>query len=125
MSIGVGIDVSKATLDVAVHGQACPTRSFANTPVGHAKLGCWLVALAPTQIVLEATGGYEQAALDALYEAGLPVARVNPRQARDFARAIGQLAKTDRLDAAVLAQFAATLTLPRYCPLSPEQRRLA
>lgn len=124
MSIGVGIDVSKATLDVAVHDQA-HGRTFPNTPVGFTRLCRWLVELAPRQIVLEATGGYEQAALDALHAAGLPVARINPRQARHFAKALGQTAKTDRLDAAVLAELAAKLSVPAYQPLTAEQRRLA
>lgn len=124
MSTGVGIDVSKATLDVAVYGQSC-TRTFPNTPTGFARLSRWLGKLAPSQIVLEATGGYEQAALDALHTAGLPVARINPRRGRDFARAIGQLAKTDRLDAIVLAELAAKLPVSPYQPPTPEQRRLA
>ncbi len=55
--------------------------------------------LQPRQVVLEATGGYERAALAVLFKAGLPMVRINPRQARDFAKATGQLAKTDRLDA--------------------------
>lgn len=75
--------------------------------------------------MLEATGGYEQAALDALFAAGLPMVRANPRQVRDFAKALGQLAKTDRLDARVLAQLAATISLSPYQPACDWQRRLA
>jgi transposase len=106
----IGIDVSKATLDVAVHGRT-QQASFANTAVGHRRLAKWLLALQPRQVVLEATGRYDQAALDALHAAGLPVVRMNPRQVRDFAKATGQLAKTDRLDAAVLARMAHALEL--------------
>jgi transposase len=119
----IGIDVSKATLDVAVHGRT-QQASFANTAVGHRRLAKWLLALQPRQVVLEATGRYDQAALDALHAAGLPVVRMNPRQVRDFAKATGQLAKTDRLDAAVLARMAHALELPRYEPKSAWQRRL-
>ncbi|MHB1992223.1 IS110 family RNA-guided transposase [Metallibacterium scheffleri] len=124
MFVSVGVDVSKATLDVAIHGAAA-TRCFPNTPAGHRRLIAWLQPQGTHQVVLEATGGYEQAALDALQAAGLPVVRVNPRQARDFARATGQLAKTDRLDARMLAQMAATLPLRRYQPAAAWQRRLA
>lgn len=120
----VGIDVSKATLDVAVHGTS-EVRAFANSSAGFRRLVAWLLPQRPHQVVLEATGGYEQAALDALFAAGLPMVRVNPRQVRDFAKAMGQLAKTDRLDARVLAQLAATISLPSYRPASPWQRRLA
>lgn len=123
MSASVGIDVSKATLDVAVHGSS-EVRVFANTSTGFRRLAAWLLPQHPQRIVLEATGGYEQAALDALFLAGLPMARVNPRQVRDFAKALGQLAKTDRLDARVLAQFAATMPVTAYQPLADWQRRL-
>jgi transposase len=120
----VGIDVSKATLDVAVHG-ASEVRVFANSPAGFRRLAAWLLPQRPRQVVLEATGGYEQAALDALFAAGLPMVRANPRQVRDFAKALGQLAKTDRLDARVLAQLAATISLTPYQPACDWQRRLA
>ncbi len=124
MPVSVGVDVSKATLDVAIHG-AAELRCFPNTPAGHRRLIAWLQPQGTHQVVLEATGGYEQAALDTLQAAGLPVVRINPRQARDFARATGQLAKTDRLDARMLAQMAATLPLRPYQPAAPWQRRLA
>lgn len=119
---GIGIDVSKAQLDVAVHDG--PMAQFSNTSAGHRKLVNWLKKMPVRQVVLEATGGYEQAILDALYEAGMPVVRANARQVRDFARAIGQLAKTDRLDAVVLAYMAQTLDMQRYKPAAPWQRRL-
>ena len=100
----VGIDVSKATLDVAVRpgGEAWQA---ANEPAAIGAVVERLLALAPHVVVLEATGGYEHAVVAALATAGLPVVVANPRQVRDFGRAIGQLAKTDRIDAALLAQF--------------------
>src|SRR5690625_159777 len=123
MHEGIGIDVSKATLDVAIHGQAT-TRQFANTKAGFRRLVTWVTSLRPRQVVLEATGGFEQQALDALHAAGLPMARINPRQGRDFARATGELAKTDRLDARVLAHMAHAMTLTAYQPRAEWQRRL-
>ncbi|MEB0191033.1 MULTISPECIES: IS110 family transposase [unclassified Pseudomonas] len=92
--IGIGIDVSKATLDISVHRHKKPLRTT-NDPAGWKQAIAWMQPFEPTQVVLEATGGYEQDALDAFYSAGLPIIRVNPRQARDFAKAMGQLAKTD------------------------------
>jgi len=105
MSCYVGIDVAKATLDLAL-SVPHSLGPFANDEAGHAALIAALTPLAPALIVLEATGGYERAVTVALAAAGLPVVVANPRQIRDFAKATGQLAKTDRLDAAVLAQFA-------------------
>lgn len=124
MSAFVGIDVCKAVLDVAVLGDPKP-RQFPNTAPGFKRLATWLLGLSPKQVVLEATGGYEISALDALHAADLPVARVNPRQVRDFAKATGQLAKTDRLDAQILAQFAAAVPLVGYEPPAPWRKRLA
>ena len=101
----VGIDVGKDRLDVHIrpHGQHV---AVGNDQAGLAQLLARLEALAPRLIVLEASGGYEQPAAVALLERGLAVAVVNPRQTRKFAQALGQLAKTDRIDAAVLAHFA-------------------
>lgn len=121
--IYVGIDVSKATLEVAIHGQPA-VRSFTNDRKGLARLVSWLAPHGPGKIVLEATGGYEQVALDTLHAAGWPVARVNPRQARDFAKGCGQLAKTDALDARVLAQLAQVVNVPLYQPPSTAQRAI-
>lgn len=101
----VGIDVSKATLDVAVLPTAETWRA-ANDPDGIDALVARIVGLAPALVVLEATGRYEAPAASALATAGVPVAVVNPRQVRDFAKATGRLAKTDTLDAALLALFA-------------------
>jgi transposase len=107
----VGIDVSKARLDVHVlpSGDAW---SVANDEAAHGELAARLVQLAPTRIVLEATGGYQTAVVATLLLRELPIAVVNPRQVRDFAKATGQLAKTDRLDAEVLARFAAVIQPP-------------
>jgi transposase len=101
----VGIDVAKATLDVAVR-PAGERWSAPNDEAGIGALVTRLRPLTPALIVLEATGGFETAAVAALAAAGLPVVVANPRQVRDFARATGQLAKTDALDAQVLALFA-------------------
>ena len=101
----VGIDVSKDRLDVALRptGERC---SFDNTGPGVERLISRLVELSARLIVLEATGRYHRLVLSELLAAGLSAIAINPRQARDFARAVGVLAKTDRIDAAVLAQFA-------------------
>jgi len=104
--IAVGVDVGKALLEVAIHGEVKLQR-FDNTPAGVRRLVGLLKARGAQRIVVEATGGYEEAVLDACAEAGLWVARINPRQARNFARATGQLAKTDGLDARMLAEMAA------------------
>ena len=99
----VGIDVSKATLDVA-HDDGT-LQQVANDAAGVSSLVKQLRATPPALVVLEATGVYHHSVTAALLAAGLPVAVVNPRQVRDFARSTGQLAKTDRLDARVLARF--------------------
>lgn len=102
----VGIDVAKDHLDLAEDSDGTPVARFDNTPQGHDALADHLSAGNVARIVFEATGGYERAAVATLLARKLPVAVVNPRQARDFARATGQLAKTDALDARVLARFA-------------------
>ncbi len=104
MGAYVGVDVSKARLDIAIHGGAA--WGVGHDPKGIAALVTRLHALAPALVVCEATGGWERALVAALHAAALPVAVVNPRQARDFARSTGKLAKTDTLDAAMLAHFA-------------------
>jgi len=109
--VNVGVDVSQATLVIAVAGTP-GTWTVANDAAGHATLIARLAPLAPTRIVLEATGGYERLVTAALAAAALPAIVVNARQVRDYARATGQLAKTDALDAHVLAQFAAQLRPP-------------
>lgn len=103
-----GIDVAKDTLELAEF-EAGGQGQVTNDSVGIAALLKRMTDAPPQLIVLEATGGYEQEVVWALGTAGLPVVVVNPRQVREFARATGQLAKTDRLDAEVLARFAATV----------------
>jgi transposase len=121
----VGIDVSKQQLDVAVRPRG-ETWTVAHDEAGLSALVVRLRARAPTLIVLEATGGWEVALAGALATAGLPVAVVNPRQVRDFARSTGTLAKTDRLDAQLLAQFAdAVRPEPRPLPDAQAQELTA
>jgi transposase len=120
----IGIDVAKAWLDVATT-QDVAVRRFANDPDGIAALVTALTTQTPQMIVLEATGGHETAVTAALAAAGLAVVVVNPRQVRDFARATGQLAKTDALDARVLALFAQRME-PAVRPLpEPTAQELA
>ena len=103
----VGVDVSKHTLDVCVEpAQAQPAQTLAYDASGMAGLADRLVALKPALIVMEATGGLETTLASELIARGLPVAVVNPRQVRDFARCTGELTKTDRIDARVLCAFA-------------------
>jgi transposase len=104
----LGIDVSKAYLDVAGLPDTAPWR-VANTGAGIDELTARVRDLPLAGIVLEASGGYERVVLTELRAAGLPAVLVNPRQVRDFAKASGRLAKTDRLDAEVLAQFGTAL----------------
>lgn len=112
----VGIDVAKAQLDVALRPSG-ERRAVANDASGVETLVDWVQTLHPTLSVLEATGGLERAVTSALAAAGLPVVVVNPRQARDVARATGQLAKTDALDARALAHFADVIRpTPRPLP---------
>ncbi len=106
--LSVGIDVAKATLEVAISGHA-KTLAFANDEAGCAALLAELSGRSVALVLFEATGGFELPCATALQLAGLAVAVINPRQARDFARAMGHLAKTDRIDAAVLADMARTL----------------
>ena len=112
----MGIDVAKAQLDIAVRPSG-ERWTVPNDADGVATLVAQGQALHPTLMVLEAPGGLERAATAAVATAGLPVVVVNPRQARDFARATGQLAKTDALDARALAHFADVIRpTPRPLP---------
>jgi transposase len=117
----VGIDVSEEWLDIAVRPDGASWRT-PNDAEGITALVARLTPMAPTLVVLEATGGYEAVVALELGTAKLPVAVVNPRQVRDFARASGQLAKTDRLDAAVLAHFAEAIR-PDPRPLPDDATR--
>lgn len=122
MECYVGIDVAKATLDIAVlpNGE---TWTVTNDETGLQELLPRLLALAPTLAVLEATGGFERPAVAALAKAGIPVVVANPRQVRDFAKALGRLAKTDALDAVILAEFARRVR-PEPRPLPDETAQL-
>jgi transposase len=111
----VGLDIAKAHIDVGIWPEQRHWQ-VANDTAGIAQLVDALGALDPACVVLEASGGYEQEAAATLASAGLPVVVVNPRQVRDFAKATGQLAKTDRLDALILARFAAAVK-PEIRPL--------
>lgn len=108
-SVVVGIDVAKAHVDVAVLGAKLDAQRFDNEADAHSALAAALKPLGVALVVMEATGGYEAALACALQAAGLPVAVVNPRQARDFAKSMGRLAKTDAIDARMLAEFANVL----------------
>jgi len=122
----VGLDVAKAHLDLAVYPPPSPPQRFSQDEAGLTALVAHVRTLAPALIVLEATGGYESEAATALALAGLPVAVVNPRQVRDFAKAMGQLAKTDQLDATLLALFAARVQpTPRALPDAAHQELTA
>lgn len=120
----VGIDVSKASLDVAF-GLEGGVERFVNTPVGFRALSRALARRGASRIIMEATGGYESRVLRCLVDQHLPAIRVNPRQVRDFARATGILAKTDAIDARVLVRFGAAVE-PEQRPLpSLQQEKLA
>lgn len=118
----VGIDVSKDRLDVHVlpGGHAF---AVARNGEGLAALNDRLLPLGPRVVALEATGGFEQVAAASLASAGLPLVVVNPAQVRAFAKALGQRAKTDPIDAAVIARFVAA-TKPEVRPLPDEATRL-
>jgi transposase len=105
----VGVDVAKAKVDVASTLSPTPIGMFDNEPEGHSALVARLEGMKPDLIVMEATGGYEHALACALQAAGLAVAVVNPKQARDFAKAMGYLAKTDVIDAQGLAELGRVL----------------
>lgn len=117
----VGMDVSQGYVDVAVQPGAA--FQIPHNEAGLAQVVEQLQAIRPTLIVLEATGGLEVPLAGALAAAGLPVVVINPRQVRDFARATGQLAKTDRLDAQILVRFAEAIR-PAVRPMPDEQTQL-
>jgi transposase len=106
----VGIDVSKATLDAYAVAEA-QEQQFANSPAGHQALAAWLKAVGVKVAVLEASGGYEQSVSRRLRAAGLVVHVVDPKRVRHYAKAAGQLAKTDRIDARIIAAFGAAFLL--------------
>lgn len=118
----VGIDVSKSALDIYI-APAADIQHVSYDETGVHQLTACLKALQPALIVLESTGGLEVRIATELASEGLPVAVINPRQARDFAKATGQLAKTDKVDAAVLAAFARAVQ-PQVRPLKDADSRV-
>jgi len=120
----VGIDVAKERLDVAVLGER-QGKQVSNTKDGIAQLLEQMQALQPELIVVEASGGYQRAVVDVLFHAGLAVAVVNPARVRQFARASGLLAKTDKLDAQVLAEFGRKMQPKRYEGKSEAEKQLS
>lgn len=115
MSHAVGIDISQRTLEVCPSPQA-PSRTFANTAVGIAATLAWLQPMQPTRIVFEASGGYEIPLMHAVIAKGWPACRINALRVHHFAKALGQHAKTDPVDAAVLQRFG-DLIEPAGCVL--------
>jgi transposase len=120
-AVCVGVDVAKSALDVAVSDSE-KTRRFANDDEGIPQAVRYIASLKPASVILEATGHLEMPLAAALQADSLPVAVVNPRQVRDFARATGTLAKTDTIDARILALFGARLK-PEIRPLPAKQAR--
>lgn len=120
----LGLDIAKRTLDLSVL-PSLPQRTYSNDAKGHAALITALRAVSGSvHLICEATGGYEHDLLVALHAAQLAVTLVNPRQVRDFARAQGQLAKTDALDAAVLADYGRVFQPAATVARTPAQQRL-
>jgi transposase len=120
----VGIDMSKDWFDVAVLGEK-RTKQVTNTKKGIQDLVRWMSQLQPQLIVVEATGGYEEALALALFEAGLPVALVSPQRVRQYARAKGRLAKTDPLDAQILAEYGKAIQPRLFVGKSAERKQLS
>jgi transposase len=124
MNVFVGIDVSKAHLDVAVGKDAEVVRT-GNDEKGIAMITSLLQDAQPDLVVVESTGGLERALIAALYLVGLPVALVNPGRVREYAKAIGQLAKTDKIDARLLANFAEGVKPPKVILPSEQEQYLS
>jgi transposase len=120
----VGIDMSKDWFDVAVLGEK-RTKQFTNTKKGIRDLVRWMGQFQPQLIVVEATGGYEEALVLGLFEAGLPVALVSPQRVRQYARAKGRLAKTDPLDAHLLAEYGKAIQPRLFVGKSEARKRLS
>ena len=124
LEVYMGIDVSKDKLDVAIWGEKGGSE-YSNNKSGIAKLVKQMLVLETKFIVVEATGGYEQAVVLGLFEAGLPVALVSPQRVRQYARAKGLLAKTDRLDAEILADYGKQIQPRLFMGKSAERRQLS
>ena len=124
----VSVDVAKAHVDVSVLGASFEAQRFNNEAEAHSALAAALKPLGVAQVVMQATGGYEAALACALQAAGFPLAVATPRQARDFAKSMRRLAKTDRIDARMLAEFAVVLVrrddlASLICPLAVAQQQ--
>lgn len=120
----LGIDIAKDWFDVAVLGEK-RTRQFTNTKKGIRELVRWMNQLQPKLLVVEATGGYEEALVLGLFEAGLPVALVSPQRVRQYARAKGRLAKTDLLDAQLLAEYGKSIQPRLFVDKSEKRKQLS
>jgi transposase len=120
----VGIDVSKDWFDVTVLGEK-RTKQVANTKKGIRDLVRWMSQFQPQLIVVEATSGYEEALVLALFEAGLPVTLMSPQRVRQYARAKGRLAKTDPLDAQLLAEYGKAIQPRLFVGKSEERKQLS
>jgi len=123
-SVFVGVDISKKSLEVATHN-GNSLSNFSNNPEGIPQLIALLLELKPVLVVVEATGGYEQALVHALHQASIPVAVVFPKLIKNFARARGLVAKTDKLDARNIAFFGFSLNPRPTPPVSSPRDRLA
>ena len=120
MSIWIGIDVAKATLAVHVLPEG-RFLSLPNSPQGHGQLLAHIAGRSVGNVLLEATGGYERSVMRALADAGLPITRINPRRARAFAQALGKTAKTDPIDAAMLARMGELVVADRMHPSAQQE----
>ena len=118
----VGLDVAKLSLELHLAGRL---HSLGNDVRGHAQILKLLRRHPQAHVVCEATGGYEQPVVRALHAAGLPISIIEAGRVRYFARAQGQRAKTDPIDAAVLSAYGNTFRPPAAVPASPQQQRLA
>lgn len=118
----IGIDISKTTLDVYAYPAGCE-RQFTNTAKGHRELVGWLAQWPIDRVAYEATGAYHRQLEQAL--ADLPCVKLNPARARRFAQALGTIAKTDKIDAVILARMATTLQPPVRPASTPQQAKLA
>ena len=120
-SCNIGIDVSKESFDLFTH-ETSVHKKFEMNKAHIRKALSWIKKQKPTLIVLEATGGYERPLVAELATAQLPVVVINPRQIRDFAKATGRLAKTDKVDATVIAHYAAAI-MPEVRPLLSQHKQ--
>ena len=120
-NVDVGIDVSKNNFDVFIHEMSCH-KQFQMEKADVKKAIRWFKKQQPNLLVLEATGGYEHFLVAELVSAKLPVAVINPKMIRDFAKSVGQLAKTDKMDAAIIARYAAVIE-PNISPIVSKQQQ--